>query len=147
MKSMNIWNEHKWLFDKWYTVLYYIMRQFARLSSSSPLRLHKSFLAPRLVFISNFSFHSYSSRADTFLKASGTLYRFGSKLGVRGRASLFDFSVLLRFYPRILNSRAMRDYFWTFMESFTGSSLYTRGIHLNWSNWLKRRKKYLQVFE
>lgn len=91
--------------------LYYIMKQFVLLS----LRLHESFLALRLAFVDRLlPSYSYSSRADTFLKVSGTLYRFGSKLGVRGRVSLFNFSILLRFNPP--NSRVIRDYFWIYLE-------------------------------
>lgn len=87
-----------------HVVLYYetvcsLVPSFTRIVSRAATCFHR--LLPS---------YSYSSRADTFLKVSGTLYRFGSKLGVRGRVSLFNFSILLRFNPP--NSRVIRDYFW-----------------------------------
>lgn len=91
-----------------HVVLYYetvcsLVPSFTRIVSHAATCFHR--LLPS---------YSYSSRADTFLKVSGTLYRFGSKLGVRGRVSLFNFSILLRFNPP--NSRVIRDYFWIYLE-------------------------------
>lgn len=98
IESNDVWNDIVW--QMIHVVLYY-----ETVCSLESLRLHKSFFALRLVFISNSPSpsYSYSSRADTFLKASGTLYRFGSKLGVRGRVSLFNFSILLQFIHIIIS--------------------------------------------
>lgn len=140
IESNDVWNDIVW--QMIHVVLYY-----ETVCSLESLRLHKSFFALRLVFISNSPSpsYSYSSRADTFLKASGTLYRFGSKLGVRGRVSLFNFSILLSILSILLfqssnvNLWVIRDYFWiyrTLLDLYTG----VYSIYFNRSNWLKRKE-------
>lgn len=142
IESNDVWNDIVW--QMIHVVLYY-----ETVCSLESFRLHKSFFALRLVFISNSPSpsYSYSSRADTFLKASGTLYRFGSKLGVRGRVSLFNFSILLQFIHIIISIlecefMSIRDYLYKrlFLDlSNTIGSVYG-SIYFNRSNWLKRKE-------